>query len=114
VQIAHSIREQIINYKKITMDKREDFKMLEDLSLMKKSTRSLLESSSSFTNIKQAYTTVQITEQNYLRQIRQVYADGTDNLYEWEPRIEVLDPNEIKKFEKLEDRQQRYLTSLHW
>eukprot|EP01017_Pseudomicrothorax_dubius_P026902 TRINITY_DN3041_c0_g1_i3.p1 TRINITY_DN3041_c0_g1~~TRINITY_DN3041_c0_g1_i3.p1 ORF type:complete len:257 (+),score=52.02 TRINITY_DN3041_c0_g1_i3:346-1116(+) len=113
VQIAHSIREQIVAYQRQAMEKREDRgRGIEDISQMKKSTRSLLESSNALSNIKSSFTTVQINENNYLRPIRFINNDTTDNLTDWEPRIEILDPNEIKKVEKLEERKARYAKRL--
>lgn len=92
------------------MDHREDGKMktIEDLANLKKSTRSLLESSSNFTNLnlKNPPSKV-ITQENFLRQISQIYKDDTDNLQIWEPHIEILDPSDIRKFQKLEERKNR-------
>jgi SWI/SNF-related matrix-associated actin-dependent regulator of chromatin subfamily B protein 1 len=110
-QIAHSIREQIQAYQKQVMDKKDGFaRGMEDFSTMKKSTRSLIESSSGFTNIqiKSNYAPILITEHNYLRNVQQIYTDNTDNINSWEPKIEFLDPNDIRKVQKLEDRKNRY------
>ena len=94
------------------MDHREDGKMkiIEDLATLKKSTRSLLESSSNFTNInlKNPPSKV-ITPDNFLRPISHIYKDDTDNLLIWEPHIEILDPSDIRKFQKLEERKNRFL-----
>ena len=108
-QIAHSIREQIQAHQKQIMEKK-DIRIMEDLSLLKKSTRHLIESSTCYTNtqIKQNYAPILITENNYLRPISQIFTDQTDNLNSWEPRIEFLDLNDIRKVQKLEDRKNRY------
>jgi len=110
-QIAHSIREQIQAHQKQIMDQRNGFmRTMEDLSQMKKSTRSLIESSTGYTNlqIKNNYAPILITENNYLRPVTQIYTDQNDNLNSWEPKIEFLDPNDIRKVQKLEDRKNRY------
>lgn len=94
------------------MDHKEDgkIKIIEDLTTLKKSTRSLLESSSNFTNInlKNPPSKV-ITPENFLRPITQVYIDDTDNLQTWQPHIEILDPSDIRKFQKLEERKNRLI-----
>eukprot|EP01016_Furgasonia_blochmanni_P040451 TRINITY_DN5165_c0_g1_i8.p1 TRINITY_DN5165_c0_g1~~TRINITY_DN5165_c0_g1_i8.p1 ORF type:complete len:337 (-),score=31.12 TRINITY_DN5165_c0_g1_i8:236-1246(-) len=111
VQIAHSIREQIIRYQR-ALEKEGGRRGIEDLANLKKSTRTLLESSSHMTNMNLKHTIappITITEENYLRPITQIYADKTDNLTMWEPKIEILDVADIKKVEKLEDRKSRYV-----
>ena len=112
VEISHSIREQIQSYQKQIMDHREDGKMkiVEDLATLKKSTRSLLESSSNFTNLNlKTPPSKVITTDNFLRPISHIYKDDTDNLQIWEPHIEILDASDIRKFQKLEERKNRYV-----
>lgn len=114
-QISHSIREQIQKYQRQAMDRREGkFKGFDDLSSLKKSTRSLLESSSGYTNlnIKQDQSSILINEHNYLRDLHQIYTDLSDNLSFWEPRVELLDPSDISKVQKTEDRKIRYFNNL--
>jgi hypothetical protein len=94
------------------MDHREDGKMkiVEDLATLKKSTRSLLESSSNFTNLNlKTPPSKVITTDNFLRPISHIYKDDTDNLQIWEPHIEILDASDIRKFQKLEERKNRYV-----
>lgn len=93
------------------IDKKElDRSRLEgDYSHLKKSTRTLLESSSNYTNLDlKAQAPQIITPENYLRPLLYIYNDNTDNLSLWEPHIEILDPNDIRKHEKLEERKIRY------
>lgn len=96
VKIAHQIREQLEYYRKnygnsIATVKAEDSALLD----IKKSTRNLI----SFNDSLSAQEEEQIiTPSNFLRR----------NNEEWEPKIEILDAGEIRKFQKLEERQNRY------
>ena len=72
----------------MTAVKQEDSALLE----IKKSTRNLI----SFNDSLEEETI--ITPSNFLRR----------NNEEWEPKIELLDAGEIRKFQKLEERQNRY------
>ena len=110
-QIAHSIREQVMKHQRQAMGSGQGRYQMDDLSKIKKSTRSLLESSTSFTNIniKQEQASVVIDENNYLRDTGTFYGDLNDNLSLWEPRVELLDPNDIRKVQKTEDRKIRFV-----
>jgi len=48
-----------------------------------------------------------VNPDNYLRKVQQVNYDGTDNLKYWEPLIQVLSEDEIKKHEVVEERKYR-------
>ena len=112
--IAHSIREQIQTHQRQAIDRGlADFRAGEEFMQMKKSTRSLLESSTIVNkkNLEQ----VLITEDNYLRNVGPDMGNPHDpnDVARWEPRIEVLDPEEIARIKKLEDRKNRYLIILN-
>ena len=110
-QVSHSIREQVQKHQRQAMESGR-YKGFDDLSNLKKSTRSLLESSSNYTNLnmKQEQAHVLITEHNYLRDLQRIYTDLSDNLCSWEPRVEMLDPEDIRRVQKTEDRKIRYYT----
>jgi hypothetical protein len=58
-------------------------------------------------DIKKTFEPITINEENYLRNLNLIYVDNTDDLTNWEPRIEILDPEDIRKVQKLEDRKIR-------
>ena len=62
----------------------------EDMMDMKKSTRNLISLSGSYS---MSSVTEKVTAENYIRY-------GQDD--EWEPKIEILDAGEMRKFQKLE------------
>jgi hypothetical protein len=62
---------------------------------MKKSTRNLI----SLSGVYAGTSTEKITEENYIR-----YGQTED----WEPKIELLDAGEVKKFQRFEERKNRY------
>ena len=98
--ISHSIREQLETLRREVLETGG-----EGLASLKKSTRALIESvQKQSTNILAGQRV--ITEQNYLRDINSNFLEG-DNLAYWEPRIEVLDPEDLEKIEKLENRKLR-------
>lgn len=105
--IANSIREQIQVFQKQAIERSGGFRAGEDFSLMKKSTRSLIENAT-LTGKKNLENTL-ITESNYLRSTGPAdwYPYEGDELIRWEPRIEVLNPKDIDRIEKLEDRKIR-------
>lgn len=79
---------------------------------MKKSTRSLFDGMSQQYNslsLKNPAPSKVITPEEYLRPLTCIYKDNSDNLQMWEPHIEILDPNDIRKFQKLEERKNRYV-----
>lgn len=88
VKIAHQIREQLEYYRKnygnLTAVKVEDAALLD----IKKSTRNLISFNDSL-SIQEEETI--ITPANFLRR----------NNEEWEPKIEILDAGEVRKFQKL-------------
>ena len=63
---------------------------------MKKSTRNLISLSGTYAG---STKNEKISADNYLRY-------GQDE--EWEPKIEILDDCEVKKFQKFEERKNRY------
>lgn len=74
------------------MGGREESSLLE----IKKSTRNLINLSG---NLEKNIQLPAVDETNFIR---------TDMEEEWEPKIEILDAGEIRKFQKLEERQNRY------
>jgi hypothetical protein len=95
VKIAHQIREQLEYYRKNTGTaavKVEDNALLD----IKKSTRNLISLSDNPTIENQV--DAEITPTNFLRR----------NNEDWEPKIEILDAGEVRKFQKQEERQNRY------
>jgi len=104
VLIAHSIREQIEGFR------REIIEMGgESFANMKKSMRSLIESGQKFVNssLQKNLQSRVVTEDNYIRSVP-VAHNEEDGLALWGPKIEVIDPEDIEKFEKLENRKLRY------
>jgi len=100
--IAHSIREQITYHQRQLLDRGFGG----DYFQLKKSMRSLLESGPGMgkKNIDQ----IIITEDNYLRSTAPAgYPYEGEEASRWEPRIEILDPRDIERIEKLEDRKTR-------
>lgn len=94
VKIAHQIREQLEYYRKNignTALKVEDSTLLD----IKKSTRNLISLSD---NPSIEANDSPITHSTVLRR----------NNEEWEPKIEILDAGEVRKFQKQEERQNRY------
>ncbi len=96
------------------MDKVQDGKgnkTVDNLAFLKKSTRTLIESSSNMASLNLKYSVappITINQDNYLRQITHIYQDESDNVTGWEPKLEILDPIEVKKLEKLDERKSRY------
>lgn len=78
------------NHGVVTTAKPEDSALLD----IKKSTRNLI----SFNDNMMENEEEILTPANFLRR----------NNEEWEPKIEILDAGEIRKFQKLEERQNRY------
>jgi len=100
--IAHSIREQIIYHQRQLLDRGfgGDFQL-------KKSMRSLIESGA--IGSKKNPDQIIVTEENYLRSTGPAgYPFEGEEASRWEPRIEILDPRDIERIEKLEDRKSRY------
>ncbi|KAL4449871.1 hypothetical protein ABPG74_014990 [Tetrahymena malaccensis] len=104
-RIAYQIREQILSFQKQIMERRIN----QTASNFKKSTRSLIESSQNFTNFDPKIhiqgNTV-ITEENYLRPVLQ---DNDYDSFQWEPKISILQPDDIRKVQKEEQRKQRLM-----
>ncbi len=72
---------------------------------IKRSLKYLKENNNYYNNIRESNT---VTLGNYLRPVQQVYRDESDNLQAFEPVIEYLDDQDIRKVQRLEDRRYRY------
>eukprot|EP00828_Plagiopyla_frontata_P039040 TRINITY_DN5125_c0_g1_i1.p1 TRINITY_DN5125_c0_g1~~TRINITY_DN5125_c0_g1_i1.p1 ORF type:complete len:205 (+),score=28.65 TRINITY_DN5125_c0_g1_i1:258-872(+) len=109
-EVSFQIREQITEYQRQISESKGNLsqQLYDDFSLLKKSTRSLLESSSRYNPFLKNMAQI-ITPDNYLRPIQYVYKDNTDNLALWEPHVTVLEKDDLEKIKKLEDRKSRYV-----
>ena len=94
MKVAHQIREQLEYYRKsqgsLVANRAEDGSLMD----MKQATRNLI----SYNDHPLDEEGASITPSNFLR----------PNNEGWEPRVEVLDAGEMRKFQKLEERQNRY------
>ena len=82
VPITHSIREQILEYQKTASSERNNFYYGGNYS-------------------RQPNKRIIVDENNYLREI---FTDTS----EWDPEVKHVNEEEIKKFEKKEERKYRY------
>jgi len=101
--VAYSIREQIQYHQRDLLDL--GYGIGGGFMHLKKSTRSLLEETGmKDKNLGQ----IVITEDNYLRSTASIsYPHEGEEASRWEPRVEIIDPKDIARIEKLEDRRSR-------
>ncbi|KRX09116.1 Lambda repressor-like, DNA-binding domain [Pseudocohnilembus persalinus] len=106
-RIAHSLREQIQFYQKQMQDKLSQG-FIEDRTY-KKQTRSLYDMGTGLNQFDNTKANIQpsiINDKNYIRPFQTI--GDPDYLAQWEPNIDVLDENEIRRAQKQEERQSRY------
>lgn len=108
-QIAHQIREQvpaahqIIMYKKYSAETPE-INYTDQITRNKKNRGGV----DPILKLSENTRTEPVTLENYLRGVQIIYFDESDNLNNWEPRIQTYTNEEIKKHEQLEERKYRH------
>ncbi|CAD8092991.1 unnamed protein product [Paramecium sonneborni] len=101
-KIAHALRESISS-----LQRQMEPKTGEDYSNLKKSTRTLIESTTNYNQFKNVMFSNQINDKNWVRCELEY-----DHQFQWGPQIELLDSNALRNVQKQEDRKTRYVRRL--
>lgn len=103
-QIAHQIREQVAIHKKKNQQDMMDQTYGEHNGRFKKP-RGVTDP---MTKIGENSRTDPVTPETFLRPVQMLFQDESDNIRDWEPRLQTFTTEEIKKHVQLEERRTRH------